>query len=112
MPWGLGRRSVPGMAAAPEGTVTLLFTDIEGSTRLLARAGEGYADLLAVHHRLLREVFGAHGGFEAKDGADLPQSIVSELERLATLHHAGSLSDEEFTHAKSLLLAVPVPPQG
>jgi hypothetical protein len=47
----------------------------------------------------------------AKDGAELPQSIVGELERLATLHQAGSLSDEEFARAKNLLLAVPVPSQ-
>src|ERR1700687_5122788 len=38
----------------PEGTVTLLFTDIEGSTRLLQQLGSRYAALLADHHRLLR----------------------------------------------------------
>jgi predicted ATPase/class 3 adenylate cyclase len=58
------------MAAAPEGTVTLLFTDIEGSTRLLARTGERYADLLAVHHRLLRRVFDAGGGYEVDTAGD------------------------------------------
>jgi predicted ATPase/class 3 adenylate cyclase len=58
------------MAAAPEGTITLLFTDIEGSTRLLARTGERYADLLAVHHRLLRRVFDAHGGYEVDTAGD------------------------------------------
>src|SRR5437763_1838505 len=35
------------MAELPTGTVTLLFTDIEGSTRLLRRVGDAYADLLA-----------------------------------------------------------------
>lgn len=39
----------------PGGTVTFLFTDIEGSTDLLRRLRERYADLLADHHRLLRE---------------------------------------------------------
>jgi predicted ATPase/class 3 adenylate cyclase len=58
------------MAAAPEGTVTLLFTDIEGSTRLLARTGERYVDLLAIHHRLLRQVFDAHGGYEVDTAGD------------------------------------------
>ena len=58
------------MAAAPEGTVTLLFTDIEGSTRLLERAGDGYADLLAIHHRLLREAIAAHGGYEVDTAGD------------------------------------------
>ncbi len=44
------------MADLPSGTVTLLFTDIAGSTRLLQQLGERYADVLATHHRLLREV--------------------------------------------------------
>jgi class 3 adenylate cyclase len=38
----------------PTGTVTFLFTDIEGSTRLLQQLGDRYADVLATHHRLLR----------------------------------------------------------
>jgi predicted ATPase/class 3 adenylate cyclase len=42
------------MAALPTGTVTFLFTDIEGSTRLLQRLGERYAEVLATHHGLLR----------------------------------------------------------
>ena len=39
----------------PTGTVTFLFTDIEGSTRLLQQLGDAYPDLLSEHHRLLRE---------------------------------------------------------
>ena len=50
------------MTEVPTGTITLLFTDIEGSTRLLQRAGDAYADLLAEHRRLLGDVFGRHGG--------------------------------------------------
>ena len=46
----------------PSGTVTFLFTDIEGSTRLLRQLGERYAEALAEHHRLLVDVFGEHGG--------------------------------------------------
>ncbi len=49
-------------AALPSGTVTLLFTDIEGSTQLLRRLGDAYAGGLAAHQRLLREAFRAHGG--------------------------------------------------
>jgi predicted ATPase/class 3 adenylate cyclase/Tfp pilus assembly protein PilF len=48
----------------PEGTVTFLFTDIEGSTRLLQHLGDRYADLLAEHRRLLRAAFSAHQGHE------------------------------------------------
>ena len=46
----------------PEGTVTLLFTDIEGSTRLLHEVGELYGSVLAEHDGLLRGVWSAHGG--------------------------------------------------
>jgi predicted ATPase/class 3 adenylate cyclase len=52
------------MNDAPSGTVTLLFTDIEGSTKLLHRAGDTYADLLTEHRDLLRSAFAVHGGFE------------------------------------------------
>ena len=47
----------------PDGEVSLLLTDIEGSTRLLHRLGAArYADALADHRRILREAFGQHGG--------------------------------------------------
>jgi class 3 adenylate cyclase len=47
----------------PTGTVTLLFTDIEGSTRLLHELGAAdYAEALADHRRILRDVVAAHGG--------------------------------------------------
>jgi predicted ATPase/class 3 adenylate cyclase len=52
------------MAQLPSGTVTLLFTDMEGSTRLQKRVGEHYVELLAVHHQLLRAALLAHGGYE------------------------------------------------
>jgi WD40 repeat protein/class 3 adenylate cyclase len=52
-------RVLPGLLS---GTVTFLFTDIEGSTRLLDRLGERYAEVLNDHHRLLGDVFAEHGG--------------------------------------------------
>ena len=52
------------MRQLPTGTVTFLFTDIEGSTRLLHELGDSYADALAEHRRLLREVFDRHDGVE------------------------------------------------
>src|SRR4051794_25714138 len=49
----------------PNGTVTFLFTDIEGSTRLLKQLGrEAYGPLLTEHNALLRSVFAAHEGIE------------------------------------------------
>src|ERR671935_220793 len=58
------------MSGPPSGTVTLLFSDIEGSTRLLQRAGEAYSELLAEHRRLLREAFAHNGGFEMDSEGD------------------------------------------
>jgi predicted ATPase/class 3 adenylate cyclase len=53
------------MTPQPLGTVTLLFTDIEGSTRLLERLGrERYAEALSLHRRLARRAFERHGGYE------------------------------------------------
>jgi class 3 adenylate cyclase len=52
------------------GTVTLLFTDIEGSTRLLHEFGERYADVLAEHRRVLRKAFQSHGGVEVDTQGD------------------------------------------
>ena len=54
----------------PSGTVTFLFTDIEGSTRLLHELGDGYADALAEHRRLLRESFQTHDGVEVDTQGD------------------------------------------
>jgi len=47
----------------PSGTVTFLFTDLEGSTRLLKELGrDGYHEILDEHQRMLRAAFEAHGG--------------------------------------------------
>jgi hypothetical protein len=55
----------------PTGTVTFVFTDIEGSTRLLDELGaESYADALAEHRRLLREAFVRRGGVEVDTQGD------------------------------------------
>jgi predicted ATPase len=54
----------------PSGTVTLLFTDIEGSTRLLEELGDEYADVLAEHHRALRHAFSQRGGVEVDTAGD------------------------------------------
>jgi class 3 adenylate cyclase len=48
----------------PTGTVTFLFTDVEGSTRLLKRLGSEYGGVLARHHDLVRKASGRHGGHE------------------------------------------------
>jgi class 3 adenylate cyclase len=58
------------MAALPGGTVTFLFTDIEGSTRLLQELGDGYGEVVRDHRRLLRERLGEQGGAEVDTQGD------------------------------------------
>jgi predicted ATPase/class 3 adenylate cyclase len=54
----------------PSGTVSFLFTDIEGSTRLLQEHGDGYAELLEDHRRRLRSAFERHHGVEVDTQGD------------------------------------------
>src|SRR5436309_3208989 len=59
------------MAEPPSGTVTLLFSDIEGSTRLLERTGgDAYAGLLKEHRCLLGQAFDHHDGFHVGSEGD------------------------------------------
>src|SRR4051794_18455638 len=54
----------------PSGAVTFVFTDIEGSTRLLRALGERYAAVLDRHRELLRIAFAAEGGVEVDSEGD------------------------------------------
>src|ERR671936_1437635 len=58
------------MRQLPGGTVTFLFTDIEGSTRLLQELGDSYPEALAEHRRILREAFRCHDGIEVDTQGD------------------------------------------
>jgi len=81
------------MGGFPTGTVSLLFTDIEGSTRLLHELGDRYAEVLAEHRRLLREAFAHHRGFEVDTQGDAffvafptaPGALAAAAEALAGL---------------------------
>jgi class 3 adenylate cyclase len=58
-------------AAAPDGTVTILFSDIEASTALNERLGDvRWLELLRAHHAIVREQVHEHGGFEVKAQGD------------------------------------------
>src|SRR5215212_6143138 len=60
-----------GMTDQPTGTVTMLFTDIEGSTRLVQELGRtDYSTLLGDHHRLMRAAITAAGGSVVKTEGD------------------------------------------
>jgi predicted ATPase/class 3 adenylate cyclase len=74
--------------ALPTGTVTFLFSDIEGSTRLVQRIGDRYTPILETQQRLLREAFGAHGGVELGTEGDsffvvfptAPQAVAAAVD--------------------------------
>ncbi len=62
----------------PVETLTFLFTDIEGSTALLRRLGEGaYTQVLASHHALIRSALAAHGGREVDTQGDAFFAVFS-----------------------------------
>jgi class 3 adenylate cyclase/DNA-binding CsgD family transcriptional regulator len=66
------------MGSLPQGTVTFLFTDIEGSTRLLERLGrDRYAELLAAHRTLVHEAVSAHGGAEVDEQGDSTLAVFA-----------------------------------
>ncbi len=58
------------MSALPSGTVTFVFSDVEGSTALLKRLGDRYDEVLTAHRRLMRERFTEHGGVEIDTQGD------------------------------------------
>lgn len=70
----------------PSGFVTFLFTDIEGSTRLFHELGERYAAVLEQQRAILRDVWHAHGGYEASvegDGSLVAFGSAGEAVRAA-----------------------------
>jgi predicted ATPase len=58
------------MHTLPTGTVTFLFTDIEGSTKLVQELGDRYAAVLSQHRGLFRETIARHGGVEVDTQGD------------------------------------------
>jgi predicted ATPase/class 3 adenylate cyclase/Tfp pilus assembly protein PilF len=78
------------MARQPSGTVTFLFTDIEGSTRLLAELGQDrYSHALDAHRDVLRTAFERHGGYEVDcEGDAFFVAFQSATEALAAAAEA------------------------
>ena len=58
------------MSSLPSGTVTFVFSDVEGSTALLKQLGERYDEVLSEHRRLMRQRFTDHGGVEIDTQGD------------------------------------------
>jgi class 3 adenylate cyclase len=59
-----------GVPELPGGTVTFAFTDVEDSTELLKRLGDGYGELLTAHRKIIRETFSARDGIEIDTQGD------------------------------------------
>jgi predicted ATPase/class 3 adenylate cyclase len=81
------------MRDLPTGTITLLFTDIEGSTHLLQRIGERYAELLDECRRLLRAAFSAHHGYEVDTQGD---AMFAAFVRAGDALHASVAAQREL----------------
>jgi class 3 adenylate cyclase len=83
--------------------VTLVFTDIEGSTRLVQQLGrDRYAEALELHRRLLREAFEIHGGYEVDcEGDSFFIAFLSgrpgENPRRRSTHAGRRLEESNFT---------------
>jgi predicted ATPase/class 3 adenylate cyclase len=84
------------VAVQPSGTVTFVFTDVEGSTALLEGLGAGaYREALAEHRSVLREAFAAHSGYEVDEAGDgLFYAFASASEAVNAVREAtASLAD-------------------
>ena len=69
------------MSSLPSGTATFLFTDIEGSTRLLGALGGAYQPLLERHFEIMRAALGAHGGVEVNTEGDSLFAVFASAEQ-------------------------------
>jgi predicted ATPase/class 3 adenylate cyclase len=78
---------VAAMVEQPSGTVTLVFTDIEGSTRLLHELGQtAYREALAEQRRVVRDACGRHAGYEVDyEGDSFFYAFASATEAVASV---------------------------
>ena len=84
----------------PAGTVTLLFSDIEGSTRMVLRLGDTWVAVLEQHRALCREAWMSHGGHE----------LGTEGDSFFVAFHSAGAAASAAVAAQQALLAAPWPP--
>jgi class 3 adenylate cyclase/tetratricopeptide (TPR) repeat protein len=91
-------------ARLPTGTVTFLFTDIEGSTRLLKHLGSSYGDVLAAHRTILREAVRRQRGEEVDTQGDSFLFAFSRADEAARAAIDGqrALADHEWPSGAEL----------
>ena len=69
--WAEAERPDLGRASAPDGTVTLLFSDIENSSRLTERLGDQrWLEVIGAHNTIVRAQLDEHDGYEVKSQGD------------------------------------------
>jgi len=90
----------------PSGTVTFLFTDIEGSTRLLSELGDRYVELISAHGEAIRRAIAAHGGTEVSTEGDsffavFPSAVAAVR---ATVDAQRALAAEQWPADASVLV--------
>ena len=85
------------MSDLPSGTVTFLFTDIEGSTRLVQQLGEKYVDLLDEQQQLLREACETNHGRVVNTQGD--SFFVAFSSALDAIHAAVKAQQVLFSHS-------------
>ena len=93
-------------SALPQGTVTLLFTDIQGSTKLLRKLGTSYGPTLGTHRRLLRTAFAAGSGVEVDTQGDaffFAFRSADEAVRAAVASQRAHLS-HEWSHGEPVMV--------
>ncbi|MBA3653619.1 MAG: nuclear transport factor 2 family protein [Actinobacteria bacterium] len=117
-------------ATAPNGTVTIVFTDIEGSTQLLEKLGESaWMDVLHDHNRVVREQVASYSGFEVKSqgdgfmlafasarnalwcGVGIQRTLASRAEGVQVrlgLHTAEAIREADDFYGKGVVLAARV----
>src|SRR5438552_27678 len=90
-----------GRPDAPRGVVALVVTDVEGSTALWERCGEGMGQALETHNRVIRACLGEHHGYEGKTQGDSFLLVFED-----------TLDATRFClAAQAALLAAPWPPE-
>lgn len=91
--------------AAPDGTVTILFSDIENSTLMTERLGdERWIEVLRAHNGVFRRHLRTHGGFEVKNQGDGFMLVFPDPRRAVACAAAiqRTLSDEELAESESV----------
>jgi predicted ATPase/class 3 adenylate cyclase len=87
----IGQKGIA-VANLPAGTVTFLFTDLEGSSRLWEEEPEAMKSALARHDALLREAVGAHGGQVVKSTGDGLHAVFATADAAVAAAVAGQVS--------------------